>query len=368
MSGTPYDVVIVSAGLSGLTVGAELERLGRSTLVLDKQESRPPPNHACVLQAHALEALDDLGVVPELIGSGLMVPVFRIRDSEQTLAEISFQHQSSSYPFAVFCSLDLVEAAILKRFEALGGAIERPCEIVGVKKLGGLIQIHFDSTTVLHAKALVACDGFQSMVRGHTAISINGELVEQQFLVAEVEMQWPIERDEVSLFHSEDGLMVVSPLPDDRYRIVATVPMTADEPALADLENILNSRGPRGVKVQHLLWLSYVKNPKQVASALREDNIFLTGEAAQTHCPAGGQGLTRAVRDGITLANALHEDMQGKPDALNTWEQRLTSITSRIKLTSPLLKQLLDTALDWVGHIPNAAHTLELRLAQLNNR
>ncbi len=44
-------------------------------------------------------------------------------------------------------------------------------------------------------------------------------------------MDWPLDREEVTLFYSEKGLMVVAPLPENHFRIVATVPEAPPEPS-----------------------------------------------------------------------------------------------------------------------------------------
>jgi hypothetical protein len=46
-------------------------------------------------------------------------------------------------------------------------------------------------------------------------------------------MDWPLSREEVTLFYSPKGLVVVAPLPDDHFRIVATVDDAPELPSKA---------------------------------------------------------------------------------------------------------------------------------------
>jgi len=46
-------------------------------------------------------------------------------------------------------------------------------------------------------------------------------------------MDWPLSREEVTLFYSPKGLVVVAPLPDDYFRIVATVDDAPELPSKA---------------------------------------------------------------------------------------------------------------------------------------
>jgi len=84
------DVVIVGAGPSGLALGAELKRRGISALVLDRLEAGANTSRAVVIHARTLEVLEPLGIVPELMQNGVIVPIFRIRDRNRILAAVSF--------------------------------------------------------------------------------------------------------------------------------------------------------------------------------------------------------------------------------------------------------------------------------------
>ncbi len=73
------DVVVVGAGPIGLALSAELNRLGVSPLVLDRQATGQNTSRACVVHARTLEVLESIGATSELLHEGLVVPIFRIR-------------------------------------------------------------------------------------------------------------------------------------------------------------------------------------------------------------------------------------------------------------------------------------------------
>ena len=54
-------VVIVGAGPTGLALGAELKRLGISSLILDRLEAGANTSRAAVVHARTLEVLEPLG-------------------------------------------------------------------------------------------------------------------------------------------------------------------------------------------------------------------------------------------------------------------------------------------------------------------
>jgi 2-polyprenyl-6-methoxyphenol hydroxylase-like FAD-dependent oxidoreductase len=67
------DVLIVGGGPAGLSLGAELKRLGVSALIIDQQFEGENTSRAAVIHARTLEVLEPLGATPELIARGLKV-------------------------------------------------------------------------------------------------------------------------------------------------------------------------------------------------------------------------------------------------------------------------------------------------------
>jgi len=98
-----HTVVIVGAGPTGLALGAELKRLGVSSLILDRLEAGANTSRAAVVHARTLEVLEPLGVTPELLQEGIVVPIFRVRDRSRILTSISFKDLDTKYPFTLMC-------------------------------------------------------------------------------------------------------------------------------------------------------------------------------------------------------------------------------------------------------------------------
>ena len=71
-------------------------------------------------------------------------------------------------------------------------------------------------------------------------------------------MTWDQGRDDVMLFFSPAGFLVVAPLPTGTYRIVATLDNPPEQPGIADVQALLDARGPiNGVAtVSQVRWTS----------------------------------------------------------------------------------------------------------------
>jgi 2-polyprenyl-6-methoxyphenol hydroxylase-like FAD-dependent oxidoreductase len=390
MNNPRHDVVIAGAGPVGLALAAELTRLGAPPLLLDKLPAGANTSRAAVIHARTLEVLDPLGVTPQLLENGIVVPTFRIRDRDRVLASISFKDLHTPYPFTLMCPQDRTEAVLLRRLRMLGGAVQRPYELVSCRPVRDEVELQCKSPESLHqlrAKWLVGCDGMQSTVREHASIPFEGGAYEENFLLADVEMAWPLDREEVSLFFSSEGLMVVAPLPGEHFRIVATVESDPDgaraprTPSMADFQRILEQRGPRHTPaIRRMVWSSRFHVHHRIAKVLRKGQILLAGDAAHVHSPAGGQGMNTGIQDAISLAAALSEVLRNRDEAvLDAWqESRLEIARSVVALTdritkvatasSPAVKLLRNAAIGIIGHIPYAQHAIAQQLAELDNR
>ena len=129
----------------------------------------------------------------------------------------------------------------------------------------------------------------------------------------------------MSLFFSAAGLVVVAPLPGGAYRVVATLENAPERPGIADIQALIDARGPaaqRG-KVREVIWSSRFRVHHRLASSYRNDRLFLIGDAAHVHSPAGGQGMNCGLVDACVLGQLLSDVIRGKrPESeLDSYEQ-----------------------------------------------
>ncbi len=325
--------------------------------------------------------LEPLGVVPALLADGLEVPIFRIRDRDRVVAEIGFRDLPSAYNFTLMCPQNVTEAHLLARLRELGGSVVRPVEAHDISIGADHVRLdlkHQAARDGVSCRWLVGCDGGHSLVRERAGIPFEGGAYAQSFILADVRMQWPIDRTEVSLFFSPEGLVVVAPLPGDRFRIVATVDDAPSDPPASLFEHLLTSRGPsRAGAITETLWTSRFHVQHRVTSTPRCGPVLLCGDAAHVHSPAGGQGMNTGIQDAISLAAALDDVLGGAPQTLlDDWARRRHEVALDVVSTTDRLTRLAtirsgpgralrNALIGLFGKLPPLQSALASKLAEL---
>jgi 2-polyprenyl-6-methoxyphenol hydroxylase-like FAD-dependent oxidoreductase len=302
------DILVIGAGPTGLALATALQRNGVDHVLVDALDGAQNTSRAAVVHAHTLEMLDTIGVVGSLEARGIALPDFAVRDRDQVLLTVSFDRLPAAFQHLLMVPQSTTEAVLQARLNELGGAVHRGvAALAAVTDAGGAAVTVRTATgeQVIHARYVVGADGMHSIVRDAAGIPFHGEAYGESFVLADVTMDWPL-NDEVSLFFSPAGLVVVAPLPDGSYRIVATLDDAPEKPEIADIQKLLDARGPtRTVRVTGIGWASRFRVHHRLADTYRSGPFLLMGDAAHVHSPAGGQGMNTGLVDAIVLADAL---------------------------------------------------------------
>ena len=382
---TETDILIVGAGPTGLALAAELRRHGAAPLIVDREPMSANTSRACVVHARTMEVLEPLGATRDLLELGVKVPIFRIRDRDHALITIDFSEIPSAYPFTLMCPQDRVERCLEAHLETLGGAVIRPCEVVSIAEGNRHVDVQVrggDGLHAIRAQWLIGCDGMHSIVRTQAGIPFEGAAYEQDFVLADLHMQWPLSREEVTLFYSPAGLMVVAPIPDNRYRIVATVDHAPEHPSADYMQHLLDERGPSAqpIRVDDLVWSSRFHIHHRIAQSPRKGRVLLCGDSAHVHSPAGGQGMNTGIQDAVSLADTLTAVIRDDDAArLDTWAQQrhrvalnVVALTDRMTkvatMKSSTAKAVRNMAVAFAGHIPPVRAAFARTLAELDAR
>jgi 2-polyprenyl-6-methoxyphenol hydroxylase-like FAD-dependent oxidoreductase len=373
-------VLIVGAGPVGLTLATALAANGVPAVLIDKQAEGANTSRACVVHSRTLEVLRELKVSEQLVSHGLIVPRFTVRDRDRVLLTIDFDQLPTDYPYTLMIPQDITERLLLERLTAAGGRVFRPYEVTSLAEDTDGVTATFADGDSIRARYAVGADGMHSTVRQYTGIGFTGDTYPESFVLADVHMDWQFPETEVMLYYSPAGLVVVSALPGGRHRIVATVDEAPEQPSAEFVQALLDARGPalRPARVLDVVWSSRFRVHHRLADHYRAGRVFLAGDAAHVHSPAGGQGMNTGIQDAVALAARLTAVLRdGAADAvLDEYEaerrpvaEGVVAMTHRITRVAtidsvPLRKarNALLRALDWV---PAVHHSLAMSLSEL---
>ncbi len=313
-------VLIVGAGPTGLALAAALQKAGVDHMVIDTREGAHTTSRAAVVHAHTLEMLGVIDVVDAMQAHGAVISHFTVRDRDTALLDLAFDGLPSAFRYLLMIPQSTTEALLQARLAELGGAVHRGATALEATVDAGEAVVRVrtaEGERTIRARYVVGADGMHSAVRAAAGIGFPGEGYGESFVLADVRMDWPF-ADEVSLFFSPAGLVVVAPLPDGAYRVVATLDNAPEQPGIADIQRLLDTRGPtRACQVSGIGWASRFRVHHRLADSYRSGPFLLMGDAAHVHSPAGGQGMNTGLVDAIVLAEALTRVVRdGAPDSL----------------------------------------------------
>ncbi|MEY9931524.1 2-polyprenyl-6-methoxyphenol hydroxylase-like FAD-dependent oxidoreductase [Catenulispora sp. GP43] len=354
---TTTDVLIIGAGPTGLALACDLARRGVSCHILERAAQPSTASRAKTIQPRTLEVADDLGVIEQVLAQGLTNIPTRHYDRDRVVSEAVELAGGESTPDApyppVWLSQPKFEQILRERLAALGGTIHTGAEVSALEQddhgVTATVQTEAGQHTV-HARYAVGADGGRSTVRALTGIEMHGtSLTDQRWHLGDVRVSG-LSRHCQHLWTGKDGLLSLFPLPGtDLWQFQAGIPADVIEPEAPSLELFRRIFADRadvpGVQIEDVEWLSLYKINVVLADHYRTGRIFIAGDAAHIHSPAGGQGMNTGIQDGYNLGWKLAAVLAGAdPTLLDTYEPE----------RRPVARNVLDDSTTRLGRVMRA--------------
>jgi 2-polyprenyl-6-methoxyphenol hydroxylase-like FAD-dependent oxidoreductase len=118
----------------GLVLACELARRGTRIRLIDKRPKPTDESRAIIVHARSLEMMERIGVVDELIASGVRAPAMEFHADGRTIGRSQLDTVDSPFPFSVSTAQTETERILTERLAALALRVDRGVEFVGFEQ------------------------------------------------------------------------------------------------------------------------------------------------------------------------------------------------------------------------------------------
>ncbi|MFB8127420.1 FAD-dependent monooxygenase [Streptomyces bacillaris] len=314
------DVLVVGGGPTGLLTACELLRRGVRVRIVDRAQEPTGVPKALSLWPRVRDILTDLGVGDEVQHTSVPVRAFRYFSDRRPVASLTFTEELAARQLPQYET----ERILTERLHALGGKIERGVRLLCLDDVdfSGRIEPGGTVTAVLEHEDgggverftvpfVVGADGAGSAVRGQLGIGFEGSTYEMAFALIDTYIEGHLPPDEISYYQTTNGTLVVVPQPRGVFRFLSVMP-DGGEMSREAMQQIIDTRGPHGVRITEPVWETVFRVHARRATDFRRGRVFLAGDAAHVHSPAGGQGMNNGLQDAQNLSWKLAAVLQGR--------------------------------------------------------
>lgn len=313
---TQAEVIIVGAGPTGLLLAGDLAEAGVEVIVLERRGAEISNlSRAFGVHARTLEEFDARGIADELLayGGAQVSSVSLFNRVTLDLADLD-----TRFPFLLVTPQYHVEEVLRRRALEAGAAILYDHKATGIEQGDGTVTVHTDRGEYA-ATYVVGADGVKSAVRQAIGMPYPGESVLKSLMLADVKLaEPPAERPAANGVNG--AFCFIAEFGDEYWRIVAwnSADQKSDDDPI-DLDEIkVATRLAFGTDfgMHDPRWMSRFHSDERQVPEYRDGNVFLAGDAAHCHSPAGGQGMNTGLQDSANLSWKLAAVLRGADPAL----------------------------------------------------
>lgn len=318
-----FDVIIVGAGVAGLTLAVDLLRAGISVAVIEaKKISETPPNQHIRVSAINLASERILTRLTawEKIEKTARSPFREITVwDDDAHVDFSYRDIGSSHLGHIIANHALVNALLSCAKLSADFTLLCPCDLSAFDVQDDSVVVKTLDGQTLRSKLLIAADGANSWVRRTLNIPMVTAAYEQNAVVVTVHTELTHGAKARQRFLPSGPLaflpladphkcsIVWSTTPEHAAELVAGDTTTLGEALTQNLQHILGE--VTAVDKAHSFSLQM-----QHVNHYVHPRVALIGDAAHTIHPLAGQGMNLGILDAACLAQVITETYQAHRD------------------------------------------------------
>jgi len=309
-----YPVVIVGAGLAGLTLAADLSQRGVHCVVLDEDNTigvRGASSRGIVYVQRTLEIMRRLGLYERIRAKGVTWSAGKILAGDEVLYEYDFQPASiSEQPPFINLQQFYLEWYLVDRIIELGQAELRwKNRVVGAENHTDHVTLQVDTPAgpyTLEADWVIAADGVNSSVRHLLQLPEHTERGHDRWCITDVRFQRTRLNERwtwVEAPFNENRAVWQHLMADDVWRLDFQMAPDAD-PAEVSRPDVARERVARmlGPDVAFdLVWVGPYSYRTMLMERFRHGRLMFIGDAAHAKSPFGARGGNSGIQDADNL-------------------------------------------------------------------
>lgn len=311
------DVLVVGSGPTGLLLAGDLAAAGLSVTAVERRpHGISNMTRAFVVHARTLEMLDARGLADELVKRGTVMDRMRMFGR----LALDLTRLRTRFPYLLVAPQYEVEHLLERRALSEGVQFRYGAELLRLHQDGEGVTAELrdsdtDKPVSVRARYLVGADGVHSGVRKALGLPFPGVAVIRSIVLADVRLTEEPE-NMLTVNGAGDSFAFIAPFGDGYYRVMGwnrkrQVPDTAPVD-LDELRTIAREAFGSDYGMHDARWISRFHSDERQAPAYRVGRVFLAGDAAHVHSPAGGQGMNTGLQDAANLSWKLAAVLRGR--------------------------------------------------------
>jgi len=325
-----HPIVIVGAGLAGLTMACSLARYGVPAVLLDEDNTvgaKGASSRGICYTQRSLEIFERLGVYDRIAAKGIQWSVGRTFAGADEIYSFDLRQQSnynlSSQPPFINIQQFYIEGYLVERLAELGRVQLRwKNRVTGFRQDGECATLTVATPAGeyrMRADHVIDATGAHSPLRGWVGASVTAKKGDDRWCIADVRFSRrpPVERHTWIEAPFNDNRAVWQHLmADNVWRIDYQMAPDSD-PVAVSRESVVRERLARqfGADCEvEIVWVGPYAYRSECIDRMRHGRVFFMGDAAKVVSPFGARGGNTGVSDADNLAWKLAAVMKGRAD------------------------------------------------------
>jgi 2-octaprenyl-6-methoxyphenol hydroxylase len=345
-----FDIVIVGAGLVGLTAALACAKKGAKVCILDQKLLNIKGDmRASAISASSFVLLKNLHVIDSIVGNIQAIDKIFISDSRvgrKNKLNLKFQNLNHK---GYMIDNSILKNELLKLIKKSHGiTLKAPVKILKTFTNSDKVKINLDNNLRIEASLLVAADGKNSNYRKSADISVRFTHYKQSAIVTTIGHEFA-HNGSAHQFFFPGGPLALLPLTKNRSSIVWSDSSLASGAAMS--LNDSDFIDELSYRINGLLGKIKLLGPRQIfplnlqmANRYTAKRLVLVGDAAHSIHPIAGQGLNLGLRDAAALADnvalSIRKGIDLGSEVIQEYEKWRSFDNNKLGITTDILNRL----------------------------